>query len=461
MSDLTKISFNEEDASVDKVDSPIKTHPGFKSLDEENVKKILFAKRIKSMSRKNKVLGLILLIVIGGLSIYGWNSYQGSQETQTWSTVKVIRSDVTDSIEATGTLVAIKESAMGFKSDGIITALNVQPGDRVKSGDILARQDTASLKALLEQAKNTVLQDEIGVKSARLTLESSQKNFDRMNTLFSAGGISQNELDTAENTYKKSKLDFDSAQVKLAGDRTKLVQAQSDMSEANIIAPFDGIIGTVNGQVGQINGINTSSSTLLTVMSNELQISAMVNQADIGRIEVGQQVKFTSNSYSDKIFTGKVIRITPQASNVSNVQYYPVLISCDDPEGLLLSGMAVSAEIIVSSQKGCLTVPMMAVSFAQEYIQKNSIQGSLAKTVAGSKGKSTKVLILDNGQPVLKDVVLGLRDSSNYQVIQGLKENDLAILGSTQVDGAGSGGSSGTSSSSSRNNSSGPPMDFK
>ncbi|NTW05669.1 MAG: efflux RND transporter periplasmic adaptor subunit, partial [Peptococcaceae bacterium] len=410
MSDPTGKSFNEGDISGDKGDSTIKTHPGFKSLDEENVKKILFGKRIKLMSRKHKILWLTLLFLIVGFSIYGWNSYLGSQDTLTWSTVKVVKSDITDSIEATGTLVSVKESAMGFKSDGIITALNVQPGDRVKSGDILARQDTASLKALLEQARNTVLQDEISVKSARLTLETSQKNFNRMNTLFSASGISRNELDTAENTYTKSRLDFESAQVKLAGDRTKLVQAQADMSEATIIAPFDGIIGAVNGQVGQINGINASSSTLLTVMSNELQISAMVNQADIGRIDVGQQVKFTSNSYSDKIFMGKVIRITPQASNVSNVQYYPVLISCDDPEGLLLSGMAVSAEIIVSSQKDCLTVPMMAVSFAQEYNQANSVQGSTSKIVTDSKGQSAKVLILDNGQPVLKDVVLGLSD---------------------------------------------------
>jgi HlyD family secretion protein len=236
---------------------------------------------------------------------------------------------------------------------------------------------------------------------------------------------------------------------------------------ATLVAPFDGIIGEVNGQVGQINGINASSATLLTIMSEELQLSALVNEADIGRIKVGQDVEFTSSTFADKTFTGQVLRITPQATTVSNVQYYPVLISCNDPDGVLMSGMTVSANIIVARRTDVLAVPMMAVSYAESNTRSNP--GSASGKSAGVKSKTTGgsaavtesvVLVMENNQAVIKSVVLGINDGSNYEVIQGLNEGDKVIVGSNQADAAtsGSGSSSGSSKNTTRQNQGGPGM---
>lgn len=421
----------------------VQTRAKIKQLDENSVKKVLLSKRIKGMSTKRKMVWLAVIVLLVAASGFGMNKYLGSKSAVEYSTSVIAKGTVTDSIEATGTLGAVRKTDMGFKNDDIIIALNVQPGDHVTAGQILAQQDPATLTTALRQAQSTVNQDGISVKSAILTNDTNRKNLERQQQLFDAGALSQTDLDTAKNTLTKSEWDLETAQSKLENDQAKLEQAQADLAGATLVAPYDGIIGVVNGQVGSINGINSSTSTLLTIMSDELQLSSLVNEADIGRIKVGQDVEFASSSYATKTFKGKVLRITPQATTVSNVQYYPVLISCVDPDKVLMSGMSVSAKIIVSRQSDTLTIPMMAVSYAQTYLKSNP---SLAP-----EGKGRSVVVMENNFPVVKKVVLGISDGSNYSVSEGLNEGDQVIVGTNQTTTATGTNASGSSTGNNAN----------
>ena len=439
-------------------------------LDVDSVEKALNKNTLKGMSSRKKLVGLLAILLLLAAGGYGGYKWFGSKNTTTYPTATVAKATITDAIEATGTLSAIKESAMGFKNDDTITAINVEPGDKVNKGQVLAQQDPASLESALQQAQSSVEQDKINVKTTTLTLETNRKNLERQKQLFAAGAVSQTDLDTAQDSYTKSEWELATAQSKLVNDQAKMVEAQSDLAGATLVAPFDGIIGEVNGQVGQINGINASSSTLLTIMSEDLQLSALVNEADIGRIKVGQDVEFIASAYTNKTFKGKVLRITPQASTVSSVQYYPVLISCIDPDHQLLSGMSVSANIIVARKTDVLSVSMMAVSYAQSYVKSNPSSGtpnnaqpsaSVAQTnsqssVSGISSTTTteqttsSVLILQNNLPIIKNVVLGLNDGSNYEVISGINEGDKVIVGSNSTDTTSTSTSTSTGTSSSK-----------
>ena len=434
-------------------------------LDSDRVKELLIKKRLLQMSRKKKLIwsGALLFLASLAISFYIWHS---SNSQAGFLTSPVTRSTITDNIEATGTLEPIMKSEMGFKNDGAIILLNVQPGDRVKKGQVLAKQDASNLKAVLEQAQSTLIQDEINLQSLILNLESNRKTLEQQERLFEAGVSSELERDTARKNLLKSELEKAAAEAKLITDRAKVEQAKSDLSEATLIAPFDGIIGQVNGQVGQLNGINSNSSTLLTVMSEDLQLAALVNEADIGRIKVGQEVEFTSSAFSDKVFKGKVLRITPEAQTVSNVQYYPVLISCLDPEHQLYSGMSVSARIIVVRKKDVLTIPMMAVSYAATYIRDHREELGLTSPAAIGRrptdsranpanrsselGQSGTVLVLENGKPTMRRVSLGLSNGSSYEVLDGLQEGEQVIVGSNQLDASASSNGSNSGSGNTR-----------
>lgn len=448
----------EEFTSTPKENTDLQTNSAASNLNADNVRKVLMKNRIEKMPGKKKlawILGIALLIIAGS---YGLYNYLGSSSDAGYLTMKVGQGTLTDSIEATGTLSSVKESAMGFKNDETITALNVQPGDHVKKGQILATQEATTLTSAVQQAIRTVEQDQISIKTANLNLKNNTRTLEQQQKLYDAGVISESDLITAQDNVSKSEWEIASAQSKLLNDQIKVEQAQSDLEGATLVAPFDGIIGAVNGQVGQINGINSNSSTLLTVMSEDLQLSALVNEADIGKIEVGQEVEFTSSSYSDLTFKGEVLRITPQAETVSNVQYYPVLISCLDPDHKLFSGMSVSANIIIARKTDVLTVPMMAVSYGQANARSNpaarqtdsskaltgannqkvasdNSQSSTQEKAQSSTGeKRSRVMVLQNNQAVAKAVVLGLSDGSNYEVVEGLEQGDEVIIGSNQVD---------------------------
>ncbi len=439
MNFMSDTPINGNDEQIQTVNAEIPSGEEHVSLDSQHVRQVLADKRIRGMSKGKKFFLLLAAFFLVAAAAYGIQKGVGKENQVGYATVTVSQGTVTNSIEATGTLEAVRTSDMGFKNDDIIIALNVQPGDHVTAGQVLAQQDPATLRNALQQAQNTVDQDSISLKSSQINLETARRELERQQQLYDANAISQTELETAQNSYAKSELDLQLAQAKLANDRTKLGQADKDMEEASIVAPFDGLIGAVNGQVGSINGINSSSSTLLTVMSDELQMNALVNEADIGEVKVGQAVEFSSSSFGAKVFQGEVLRITPQAKTVSNVQYYPVLISCQDPKGVLLSGMSVSARIIVARQENALTVPMMAVSYAQTHLRSNPIPA----VPAGSKA----VVILENGQPVVKAVEVGISDGTNYAIINGLNPGNTVIIGTASTSG------SATETSTTQNNS--------
>ena len=456
-------------------------------LDEDNVQDLMLRSKIRGMSRTKKIIITLVVIAAVALGAFGYYRWSASKANSNYLTMKVTKSTITNSIESTGTLEPVKKSGMGFKNDGAITAINVNPGDKVVKGQVLAEQDPSSLQSALEQAQNTVDQDLINVKTSTLSLQAKQRNYDQQLKLQEAGAAAQTDLDTARDDLTKAELELATVKSKLASDQIKVNQARSDLDEATLIAPFDGIIGAVNGQVGQINGINTTTSTLLTVMSEDLQLTALVNEADIGEVKPGQTVEFTSTAYANKTFTGKVVRITPEAQTVSNVQYYPVLITCSDPDRLLKSGMTVSAEILISRKADVVTVPKMAITYAQTYMQQNNTSspgsqksGTAARSTANtrtnsgtrrSSGSSTVtdqglpptgfakvnktngrpgiVLVLKNEKPAVKQVTLGVSDESNYEVISGLNKGDQVVVGTSQSTSSDSNNSSTNSNSSS------------
>lgn len=449
-----------------KVEGAVENGPvelGSTQLDDGTIQELMVKSHIDSRTRRKKLLlfgGIALAVVLGGFGLYRW---LGSSKDTGFLTVVANKGAVTDAIQATGTLAPVKKSDMGFKNDAAIIAINVKPGDRVQAGQVLAQQDATTLEAALRSAQSQLSQDQISVENQTIVLEANARNLAQQEELYNAGAVTRTALQQAQDTYRKSELDLKSAQARLVNDQAKVDQARSDLDGATLMAPFDGIIGAVNGQVGQLIGINASSNVLLSVMSEDLQLSALVNEADIGRIKLDQDVEFTTSAYGDKIFKGKVGSITPEAKTVSNVQYYPVVITCIDPNHQLRSGMSASAKIILARKSDVLTVPIMAVNYAQSYSKssqsastgnipssgsantRNSQRNLSASTGSPgsevpstdreanrSEGKPGQVLVLENNQAVVKKVMLGLSDGQNYEVISGLNEGERIIIGTGQ-----------------------------
>ncbi|MGB9792571.1 MAG: efflux RND transporter periplasmic adaptor subunit [Thermacetogeniaceae bacterium] len=448
--------------------------------------------------RWQAVAALLLLLAAGG----AWYWHAKNSRSGAYETARVSYGDIVQTVSASGTIEPVQAVTLTFKSSGYVEKVYVHVGDRVKAGQVLAEEKQTELKNAYEQARaslevaqanydklvNTKPQqiaqinaqlelDKISLENARATLEQNQ-------ALYEAGAISKAELDSSRESYQSALVKYQSDLANLAATtndadiksalanlriaQLNLEQARENLNNARIIAPFDGYVAEINGNVGQWTGGGAATSAsgsssdtgqfYIYLSSTELQLKAKINEADISKVKVGQKVTFTVDTYPDKSFTGRVSYIAPMAKTVNNVQMFDATIAIDDYT-LLRSGLPASIEIIVNSAEHVLTVPQEALSFARTYMmtamRRNSRWPSTGQVPSGSsKGATARpgnrwpvsvsssagsafVVVLQDGKPRLQRVETGISDDLNVEIKSGLKEGDIIIV--RQSTGASSG----------------------
>ncbi len=449
--------------------------------------KTLGSRLIKFTGSSSRIFWLVAgLIVLCSGGYFAYQKWFNQSEDLTYLTIPVTNGTITDLVQATGTLEPVRKVELSFKNVGEIKTLNIQEGDRVETGQLLAEQDSQNLYAELNQAERDIAQNETQIQKLVITRDKAQKTLKQQQELLAAGIIAQDDLDQAQDDYRNSELDLASAQAQLENSKAKLEVVQNDLTATKLIASFAGIVSQINGDVGQRSGGGDGSgvNAFITVISDDLQVSALVNEVDIGRIKVGQKAEFTSTAYSGTVFNGEVLKISAESTTVSNVQFYKVILSADDPDRLLHPGMSAAVSLIKARKNEVLTVPMMALTYGESYVRNNpQAAGTNPKTsgqnpapVGGSSGakaeenngtgagtassaKSTDlkpIVILSAGQPVVKYVEVGLNDGQNSEIVKGLQPGEAVVIGTNQTGMSASGSAASTRTNTNANRSGNP-----
>jgi RND family efflux transporter MFP subunit len=223
--------------------------------------------------------------------------------------------------------------------------------------------------------------------SAKAALTQAKNNLDEL-----LAGPDANALDIAQNNVETAQIALD--QVKL-----KLQQAQ-------VVAPFDGTITTVNSKVGQ-----TASGTAISMADLEhLDISVNMAEVDVNKIKVGQPAQITLDAITDLTLAGTVSQIAPAGVQSSGVVNYPVTIAITKTSDAVKTGMTSNVNIIIAQRENVLTVPNRAI-----------------RTV----NKQKVVMVLFEGQQIQTPVQVGLSGDSQTEIVSGLKEGDVVVLTTT------------------------------
>lgn len=448
--------------------------------------------RFLSLASRHKGLlaGLLVLaLAAGGL----WQYLSGRDSQPSYTTSRAARGDIVETIGTTGTVEPIQDVFLTFKSGGYVENCYVKLGDTVYAGQVLAEERSSDLEAALQQANASlasaqancqqitatyepqVTQAETSVLTATVNLENATRNLERNQQLYSAGALSQSELDSFQQNYDLAVLQLRSAEASLeiikAQNPASLASAEAQLSSASaavqvarnnledavMVAPFDGYVAIINGNVGQWTGggappVGTAATSQFSIeiSSVDLQMTAEINEADIASVKVGQEVDFTVDAYPLESFTGRLAAIAPKAVESNSLQVYKCTISIND-WSLLKSGMPASINVHVDSARDVILVPYAAVTYARSYFSSNNLAMSPADSV--SSDDSEYLVVLNNGQPEVRQVVMGITDNINIQVKSGLQEGDQVIIG----DSAGT-TASNSSSQQQGNRQGGPPM---
>jgi HlyD family secretion protein len=239
---------------------------------------------------------------------------------------------------------------VGTQVSGVIEKIFVDYNSQVKKGQLLAEIDKSTLSENLSQAK-------AGLASSESDLKYAQQNYDRIKKLYDVNAAT-------EASYEESINRLAQAETSLAKAKANLHQAQVNLSYAEIYSPIDGVILDRSVEQGQTVAASFNTPTLFTIANDlkRMQVEADVDEADIGRVRVGQKVNFTVDAYSDDTFEGIVNQLRLQPTVTNNVVTYTVIIEAPNPEEKLFPGMTASITIITETETG-LTVPAEALNF--------------------------------------------------------------------------------------------------
>ena len=300
---------------------------------------------------KNRFMLILILsiAVIGAGGFFYFSS--GSSPDVMYRTEKVTRGDIQVVVTATGTVSADTTVDVGTQVSGTISKLYVDFNSKVKKGQVIALIDPTFLQSAVEDAQASL-------EKAKAQTDDSKRTYLREKDLLAKGLAAQADYDAAITTYESNTAAQKSAQ-------SQLDRARINLKYATITAPIDGVVISRAVDVGQTVAASFSTPTLFTIANDltKMQVQAAVDEADIGRVQDGEEVLFTVDAYPDQTFHGRVTQIRLAPVTVQNVITYTVVIDVPNPELKLMPGMTATTTILVTKKENVLKIPTIAFRF--------------------------------------------------------------------------------------------------
>ncbi|HOC43169.1 MAG TPA: efflux RND transporter periplasmic adaptor subunit [Thermoanaerobaculales bacterium] len=298
-----------------------------------------------------RLIWLLLLALIVAAAVVLVVRRRAAVDDAAYRTSPVDRGDITMTVTATGSLSAVTTVQVGSQVSGIIRALYADFNTAVRQGQVLAELDPTPFQAQVEQRRADVVQAEVQLRNAEIA-------FHRQERLLASGLTSQAEYDAAEAAA-------DGAEALVGQARAALTQSETNLSYTVIRSPIDGVVVSRQYDVGQTVAASFQAPTLFTIAQDltRMQAEADVDQADIGRVHVGQVARFTVDAYPEDEFRGTITQVRLNATINQNVVTYPVIIEVANPDGRLRPEMTADVTIEVATVHDVLRVPNAALRF--------------------------------------------------------------------------------------------------
>ncbi|MBS1509793.1 MAG: efflux RND transporter periplasmic adaptor subunit [Bacteroidetes bacterium] len=415
---------------------------------------------------------LVAVVALSKAGVFGKN--EGTKVT----TEKAQKRTITEVVNASGKIYPEEEVKVSPDISGEITELNVQEGDTVKKGQVLARIYADIYALQRNQAASTVAQSKAQVSNSQAALDAlkaqmtqAENTYNRQKKLYDDKVISQNEFDIADANYKSAVANYNAAVQGIKGGNAGVQNAQANLQKADkdlgrtiIVAPTDGVISLLNVKKGEkVAGNSFTLGTEMMRIANmdKIEVRVDVGENDIPKVKMGDTAVVTVDAYNDRKFKGIVTQIassnngaatqsavTTSSTDVTQYKVYVRLLP-DSYRDLVIKGnfpfkpgMSASADIQTQTHTNVLSIPINAVTTRDK---NDSTKNNSAKPADNNNNNTTTassgnddldvvVFTLDKEGKVQKvKVKTAIQDINNIEVVSGLKEGDEVVTGPYDV----------------------------
>ncbi|EKE74619.1 MULTISPECIES: efflux RND transporter periplasmic adaptor subunit [Roseobacteraceae] len=388
----------------------------------------------------------VALVVAGiAFAVLGWMVFQGigTGRGDSYVTTPVVRADFKVTVTATGTVEPTNLVDVSSELSGTIESVYVDFNDTVEVGTVLAALDTRKLKAQLAIAQAASDAASARVVVAQAALDKARGDYDIARTLENRGVTSHQAFSAQNAMLRQAEAELQSAEADQALALATLDLHRADLENACICSPIQGVVLQRAIDPGQIVAASLTAPVLFSIAEDlrEMELQVDIDEADIGRVAVGNAATFTVDAYEDKTFPATISQIRFAAEVVSSVVTYKAVLDVANSDMLLRPGMTATAEIIVAEVANALVVPNGALRYAPRQTANaprddggSGLLGMLIprtpETPAASSGRA--VWMLRDNQPVQVAVRPGDTDGEITEILEGvLIEGDLVITGDT------------------------------
>jgi HlyD family secretion protein len=343
-------------------------------------------------------------------------------DTANYQTASVTRGPITQAVTATGTLNPVVNVQVGSQVSGNIAKLFADFNSQVKAGQVVAQIDPALFQA-------TVTQAEGDLANAQAALELARVNAKRTQDLFARKTSSQADLDQAMANLHQAE-----ANVKIK--QGALDKAKADLEHCTITSPIDGVVISRNVDVGQTVAASLQAPVIFQIANDltKMQIDSNVAEADVGVLQVGQDVDFMVDAFPMRTFHGKVVQVRNAPITVQNVVTYDTVIGVSNPDLKLKPGMTANVSIIIAHKDNVLQIKNAALRYRTAEATPGEVRAR-SSAPAGARGGAGReqrttgrtIYVLSGGRPEPVQIKTGISDGVVTEVIEGLKEGDRVI----------------------------------
>ena len=425
------------------------------------------------------------LLLVCGLALGVGYAYTQKNSPNTFITAPVERGTISTLVKATGSVDAVITVDVSSQLSGRISEVFVNFNDSVKAGQPIARVDPEifaarvnEAKAVLKVAKANAQLQKAALQRATWALESAraarkvpesqlvaaqarqdeaERDFQRNVRLSRTASVSDRDLTQsraqrdagaaglraleeeinmkiqaigiAEAELSMADANLQNAEAVVEQRQAALEQAELDLARTVIRAPIDGVIIKRDVNPGQTVAVTLEARTLFKIAQDlrEMELRGRIDEADVGKLRVGQAARFTVDAYPDRVFTGRVLQIRKSPEVVQNVVTYTAIVSAPNPELLLLPGMTAVLRLVVSDTGDTLKIPNQALRFRPSG-SGPAVENNATPPLSAAGGTGTVWVVGNNGAPVPVNVKLDVSDDNSTQLPGGDLQADRQLI---------------------------------
>lgn len=387
------------------------------------------------MSMRRKLIGIAIAAALIGLPL-ALKALRG-EDAKPMEIERVAARELKASILASGNLVFREQAQLSPEVIGKVTALLVKEGDKVEKGQAVLRLDEEFYRAEVASQEAVQRQQRINIERQELNLANEERQFQRSQTLHKRQLLDDNQFDAARHALDLARVELRASREALQQAEATLQQSRERLARTEIRSPIAGTVTAVDIKLGETavaSSTGIAGSSLMTIADTEsIMAEANVDEADIARIALDQEVSVYAVAFADTPLKGRVesIPLSPkraegmqaQGSGSPLARSYAVKVRLDEPAKLQLRpGMTCRVEIYTATAGRALAVPIQAV-FTEEELDA-APQTKKAKDTA-----ENYVFVDKDGKAEKRVVKIGLSDDSHQEILAGLKAGDSIVVG--------------------------------